>query len=80
MGLLRSTYGDGALPFGMFGVGDALVGAGIPFARAAIGWSALSEHLMNCLHFPGHFFGRRIGRIKEDRSTSRLVIDKQGAC
>ena len=34
IGLLRSTYGEVALPFGILGPGDARVGAGTPFAVA----------------------------------------------
>ena len=49
IGLLLSTYGDAAFPLGMCGVGDALVGAGTPFAIAAAEVFNVSEVYVNCV-------------------------------
>jgi len=46
IGLLLSTYGDAAFPLGMFGDGDALVGAGTPFAIAAAKLSTLARSML----------------------------------
>jgi hypothetical protein len=51
----------------MFGVGDALVGAGTPFASTAVGWLASSERLINCASFLAISEGESEGPRETDR-------------